>query len=278
MQFLEYRIPIIEREQIAAPNYSIPLDSEDPLFQEPLVRIEPLNIAFESYHAISHGDNPPYHRRIEGSRKDGWLRKTVAEKLVAVNVRLRPFGAELFILDAYRSMQCQRGLWNFFYQRARTEIENPTDEACARYALGYVRDPRKFDRADSRTFPAHATGASVDVTLRDIASGGLLNMGSEFEEIIDVSYNDYFERRLAEGVISQNDPRLQNRRLMHWAFSEEGFMNDPILFWHYDWGNQPFIKVKKALFPDAPKAAWYGYIDPPDWETEDAGLLMPEES
>ncbi len=274
---LDYQIPIIERHQIAAPHNNIPWDSNDVRFHEPLIRIEPYGIAFESYHARTDGKNSPYFRPIEGSHQEGWMRKTVTEKIVAVNAHLRPFGVEIIILDAYRCMECQNGLWKFFYQRGKAENPEFGDKECTDYALGYVRDPRLFDKADSRTFPVHLTGSSIDVTLRDLATGEWLDMGSKFEQIIAISYTDYFERQLAKGEIEKDDVRLLNRRLMDWAFTREGFLNDPILWWHYDWGNQPYVKVQTALYPDdAPKMAWYGPIDAPDWETEDASMLHVE--
>ena len=58
---------------------------------------------------------------------------------------------------------------------------------------------------------------------------------------------------------------------MDWALRSEDFLNDPILYWHYDWGNQIWIKVKNAIYGDAPAAAWYGYTPDPVWtvsETE----------
>ncbi len=273
---IDYQIPIVEREQINSSHHVIPLDSDDPKFNEPMVNLADYNIAFESYHAISDGSNAPYFKPIKGSRQEGWLRQTVAEKLLKVNDNLRPFGAELLIYDAYRSIECQQGLWEFFYERGRSEIPNASEDDCRQYALGYVRDPRIFDRQDTRTFPIHITGSSVDVVLKYLDSDELLDMGSAFEEIIDVSYTDYFERQLAEGLIEKDDIRLLNRRLMDWAFTEEGFLNDPILYWHYDWGNQLWIKVKKALHDSAPEAAWYGHIESPKWGVEDASLLLTE--
>lgn len=266
MNKLDYRIPIIDKDQISAPNYTIPWDCEDPRYNEAMVRIEPYGIAFESYHARSDGKNPPYYRRIEGSHEDGWLRKTFTEKLVEVNRHLQPFGVELMVLDAYRCMACQRGLWSYFYQRGLDENPDFDDRQCTDYALGYVRDPRQFSLQDSRTFPVHLTGAAIDVTLRYLDSGEWLDMGSKFEQIIPVSYTDYFERQLDQGLIDDDDPRLLNRRLLHWALTKEDIISDPILWWHYDWGDQPYVKVKTALQPNqAPTKAWYGPIDEPEW-------------
>ncbi len=250
---IDYRVPFIEREQISGSHHLIPVDDTNPLFHEPMVNLADYNIAFESYHAVSDGSNAPYFKAIQGSRQEGWLRKTYVEKLMQVNENLRPFGAELLILDAYRPIECQQGLWHFFYERGRSEIPNASEDDCRNYALGYVRDPRKFDKLDTRTFPIHITGSSVDVTLRDINTHQLLNMGSKFEEINPISKTDYFEHQLDKGLIEKDDIRLLNRRMLDWAFTKEDFLNDPILYWHYDWGNQIWIKVKKAITDTPPK-------------------------
>lgn len=273
MYDINYKIPLVDLTQIRAPHYQIPIDDQSPFFNEPLVNLKNYDLPFISWHAISDGSNPPYLKPIRGSRQEGWLRKTIAEKLERANHLLHPFDAELLILDAYRPIECQRGLWEFFYERGRAEIPNATDDDLRQYALGYVRDPRNFNKLDARTFPIHITGASIDVILRQRSTGRWMNMGSKFEEIIPASTTDYFERQLQQGLINENDERLWNRRLMDWALRSEDFLNDPILYWHYDWGNQIWIKVKNAIYGAAPEKAWYGYIGSPQWQVEEAQLL-----
>src|SRR5919199_1410471 len=263
MVALDYKIPIIDRHQYAGSYRNIPVDPDASLFHEPLIKLESVNVEFECYYAKTDGKNPPYYRPIEGSRQDVWSRKSVAEKLANVNNRLRPFGVELFVLDGYRPIECQRGLWNFYYAKAKQEMPNGSEQERRAHAKEHITEPEPFDPLDSRTWPTHTTGAAVDLTLRDLVSGKLVDMGSNFVEITDISYNDYFERQLAKGLINEDDKRLQNRRLLHWAMNQEGFLNDPFVFWHYDWGNQLYVKVRRALFADAPKAAWYGYVEPP---------------
>ena len=260
---LDHKIPIIEPEVYAGDYTVITFDRDDPRFRDPLVRLESVGVAYEAHHARDDGANWPYHRAIDGARKDMWLRKTAAENLARVNTRLAPFGAELFVLDGYRTIECQRGLWDFFCEEHALAVPGATEAACRDYALDHVFDPTPFDETDPSTWPAHTCGASVDLTLRDLATGAVLDMGVRFEDICPESANDYFERELIAGRIAPDDGRLWNRRLIHWAMSAEGFLNDPFVFWHYDWGNQLYIKVRRALFADAPKAAWYGYIGPP---------------
>lgn len=273
MYDIDYKIPLVDLTKIRAPHFQIPLDESSPLFHEPMVNLKHYDLPFLSWHAVTDGSNAPYGKPIAGSRQEGWLRKSIAEKLEKANRLLHRFDCELLILDAYRSIECQRGLWTFFYERGRETIPNATEEDCRQYALGYVRDPRNFDKKDARTFPIHITGSSIDVTLRRRSTGEWMNMGSKFEEIIDVSGTDYFERQLLQGNIADDDERLWNRRLMDWALRSEDFLNDPILYWHYDWGNQIWIKVKNAIYGDAPQAAWYGHIASPPWGVPEAQLL-----
>lgn len=265
MYAIDHRIPIIEPEVYADDYTTIAFDRADPRFGDPLVRLESVGVAYESHHARTDGGNWPYNRPVAGARKDMWLRKSAAEILARVNERLAPHGAELFVLDGYRPVECQRGLWDFFVEEG---ARNGAADSHA-YALEHVFDPRPFDEADPSTWPAHTCGASVDLTLRDAATHEIFDMGVRFEDICAASANDYFERQLLAGRIDADDRRLWNRRLIHWAMSAEGYLNDPFVFWHYDWGNQLYVKVRRALFADAPKAAWYGYTASPQSRERD---------
>jgi D-alanyl-D-alanine dipeptidase len=260
---LDYQIPVIDPNRYDGDYHEIPIDSTHPLFHEPLVRLDDFEVAYESHHARTDGKNWPYHRAVEGSRPEIWMRKTAAEKLARASGKLRAFGLELFILDGYHSIECHRGLWDFYYAEARRKKPGGSEIVWRNYAMQFVADPGPFDKSDPKTWHAHTTGGAVDLTLRDLRTGQVVDMGSRFEEISTVSYNDYFERRLAKGLIAKDDPRLWHRRLAHWAMQQEGFLNDPFVFWHYDWGNQLYVKTRTALFGNAPKAAWYGYIEAP---------------
>jgi len=258
-----HQVPITSPETFAAPYSDIPIDRNDPRGREPLVPLESVGVAFDSYYAKTDGTNPPFNQPIEGSRKDIWLRKSVAEKLARVNELLAPHEAELLVFDGHRTVSCQRGLWNFYYAKAK--YENPTghDHEHRARALQFIVDPAAFDANDSRTWPAHTNGAAVDLTLRDSVTRELLEMGAniEVDTDADVSSGDYFERELAAGHIDEDDVRLQHRRLLHWAMTREGLLNETAnVFWHYDWGNQIYIRASRAFLPNPPKAAWYGYI------------------
>jgi D-alanyl-D-alanine dipeptidase len=260
---VDHQVPITSLQMFAASYQDIPIDQNDPRGLEPLIRLDSVGVAFESYYAKTDGENPPFGIPIEGSRPDIWLRKSVAEKLARVNELLRPFEAELFVLDGHRTVACQQGLWKFFYGKAQRLNPGGSEQEHLTYVRQFVVDPASFDETDSRTWQAHMNGAAVDLTLRDSVTKELLDMGANFEEDSDndSSAGDYFERQLAAGLVDEDDLRLQNRRLLHWAMTREGLLNETAkVFWHYDWGNQSYVRASRAFLKDPPNAAWYGYI------------------
>jgi D-alanyl-D-alanine dipeptidase len=260
---IDHQVPITSPQMFSSPYLDIPIDTNDPRGREPLVPLESVGVAYESYYAKTDGKNPPFGRAIEGSRKDIWLRESVAEKLARVNELLRPFQAELFVLDGHRTVACQQGLWIFFYTRAKQQNPGGTDQEHRANARQFIVDPAAFDKSDSRTWPAHTNGAAIDLTLRDSVTRELLDMGANFEQDIEASIGDYFERQLAAGHIDESDIRLQNRRLLNWAMTREGLLNETAkVFWHYDWGNQIYVRASRAFLQNPPQAAWYGYIEP----------------
>ena len=260
---LDYAVPVIAPPLYAGSYASIPCDMTDPRWSEALVRLESVGVAYESHHAREDGGNWPYFAPVPGARQTVWLRASAATKLAKVNERLKPFGTELIVLDGYRSVACQKGLWDFYYAAAKQAMPGGTAAQWRRQAARHAADPEDFNENDPATWLAHSTGAAMDLSLRDRATGSYCDLGGRFEEIDDLAVTDYFERQLAAGAIAAGDTRLQYRRLLHWAMTSEGFENDPSVVWHYDWGNQLYVKTARALRADPPKAAWYGYIAPP---------------
>ena len=260
---LDYAIPIVDLGPMTADYASIPLDRSDPRHGEAMVPLDAFGIAFQSHHARDDGGNWPYHRPVPGARRDVWLRRTVTEMLLRVNRRLAPFGAEIVVLDGYRTMKCQHGMWDFFVANAERRMPDATAGERYELALESAVDPNNFDVEDPTTWPVHATGAAVDLTLRDRETHERFDLGGRFEDINSISAADYYEKELAAGRVASDHPHLWNRRLLHWAMTMEGFQNDPIVFWHYDWGSQLYVQVRKELGLEAPSAAWYGFIDEP---------------
>jgi D-alanyl-D-alanine dipeptidase len=262
---LKFKIPVFGWPANAGDYHNVPFDAADPRGAEPLVKLADHGIAGENYYARTDGQNWPYNQVIEGSLPDIWARRSIAEKLVSVNRILQPYGVELFVFDAYRPVECQKGLWKFFWAEAARLKPNADEAELRDYVLNYVSDPSLFDAANARTWPVHACGGAVDLTLRKIGSGDVLDMGARFDEMDPVVYSDALERKLVAHTIAADDPRLWNRRLLHWAMTQEGFINYPFEFWHFNFGDQMYALHARLLGrADAPEAAWYGYIPPPE--------------
>jgi len=146
-----YEIPIIEPALYAGNYTAVPVDMADPRWNEALVRLDSVGVAYDSYHARKDGTNWPYCRPLAGALPDVWLRASVAAMLARVNDRLKPFGAELVVLDGYRTLACQRALWDFFYTQAVHAAPPGTPSIWRKMAARHAADPRDFKDDDPTT-------------------------------------------------------------------------------------------------------------------------------
>jgi zinc D-Ala-D-Ala dipeptidase len=254
-------IPIVDWRSNAGAYGNVPVDPGDPRSADPLVRIGAFGIAGQSFYAREDGDNWPYCAKIEGSLRELWCRRLVAQKLKRANEFLNARGFELYVWDAYRPIACQTGLWEFFSALAP---QNASEEDRRAFVLNYVSDPTRFNRRDPTTWPSHSTGAAVDLTLRDLKTRELCDMGARFDEASSISHSDAYERLLHDVATEDVVSICNNRRLLHFAMREQGFVNYPLEFWHFDWGNQMYVHNLRLLSGRAPEQAWYGYIESPE--------------
>lgn len=276
-------IPVLNWSQTTSSYRDIPFDSAHSRANEPLVDLSDYNIAGESYYARKDGKNTPYNKPLDGSLRQIWVRQSIADMLGEVNKLLAPYEVEIFALDGYRTIACQQALWNFFDEYISQNMPHAPREEQIKALLSYVSDPRGFDANDSTTWPVHSTGGAIDVTLRALKSGVLCDMGAEFDTMSEVSHSDYFERALESGEITETEPALMNRRVLHWAMKKAGFVNYPLEFWHFDWGDRMYVKnldlltqmgygYEKTGFEktgyeksgtERPQKAWYGTLPAP---------------
>jgi D-alanyl-D-alanine dipeptidase len=173
--------------------HDIPIRSDHPLSGEALADVAEYGLASESYYARADGWNPPYYRPMPGALGAVWCRRSVAAALARVNASVARYGLRVFLLDAYRPVALQRSLWDFFMERARGQVADPTEENRRRFVGRYWSDPSKFDPDDFRTWPTHATGGAVDLTLQRVATGEFLYMGGIFDDTAEVSHTRFYE-------------------------------------------------------------------------------------
>ena len=261
----EFSIPILDWASNAGGYSHVPIDVRDVRAIDALVRVHQCGIASESFYARTDGGNDPYNAPIDGSLPDVWCRSSVAEKLAEVNRRLRMFGKELFVWDAYRPIATQQGLWSHWEEKTVRRMPAATPDQVRDKVLEYVSDPRSFRRDNSTTWPVHSSGGAVDLTTRSLDTGELDDMGCGFDQMGDICHSDHFERLALKQHGEAVSVSLNARRLLHWAMNSEGFVNYPPEYWHFDWGDQMYVHHLSLLTEQAPSAAWYGYIDSPTY-------------
>ncbi len=247
----------------AADYRAIAFDRSDPRWLEPLVDLGGEGLPVEAWYARRDGGNPPYGRPIAGAVETVYARSSVARLLRTADDSVRSLGLRIKTLDAWRPVETQQGLWDFFEDkitRERPDLDSAGVEAIVRT---FVSDPRRFRVDDETTWPIHSTGGSVDVVLVDGKTGAMLDHGADFDEASEHSYTDHYERLLAEGSIDGADIRLINRRILVNAMVNAGFTNYSYEFWHFDYGTQLHVlTLQRAGLADAAMKAWYGTTRP----------------
>ncbi len=244
----------------------VKVDRESELFHEELCCLNDMGLSVASYYAATDGLNVPYNRSIKGALEKVYCRRSIATKLIQVNSFIKQFGLLLHIWDAFRPIDCQKALWDYFMQQAKTRLHNPSEQECYDYVSKYCSDPNRFNPDDSATWPTHLTGGAVDLTLKRASTGELLFMGGIFDDSTEASHTDYFERlaqqatkKGAVGLPPSSEEALKNRRILYHAMVTHGFSNYAYEWWHYDWGNQFWI-VNAPSCPEEqrPEKAYYG--------------------
>jgi outer membrane protein assembly factor BamB len=140
-----------------------------------------------------------------------FLRRKVAESLVAAQRSLAEKGLGLKVWDGYRPHSVQYRMWE--------KAPFP----------GYVGDPKFGSK--------HNRGAAVDVTLIDLKTGRELEMPTPYDEFTPRAHRDYF--KLSPEVAA-------NRKTLQDAMRANGFMTIESEWWHFDhrdWSRFPLADL-----------------------------------
>ncbi|MBB3113222.1 D-alanyl-D-alanine dipeptidase [Paenibacillus phyllosphaerae] len=188
----------------------------------------------------------PYYQQcgIPRALDDVWLREGAAQRLLQA-LELLPAAYKLVLYDGWRPLAVQRYLYDDFKAKLMREHPSVTGEALDRLVAQYVSLPN----TDPRNPSPHLTGGSIDLGLAD-ADGRELDMGSPFDDFTDRSNTSYYETH----DVAQGGRYRELRRLLYHVLTEVGFTNYHKEWWHFDYGNQFWAKVKGDT------DAVYGYI------------------
>jgi D-alanyl-D-alanine dipeptidase len=149
-------------------------------------------------------------RDLYGQLDCAWLHRQAAAGLEQAAARLAETapGHRLLVLDALRPHRVQIELWDFLDGTGLRQ---------------YVADPARGS--------IHSFGMALDATLVD-ADGRELDMGSAFDEMIELSHPKLEARHLASGALTQAQHRA--RELLRGALGAGGFRGIDNEWWHFE--------------------------------------------
>lgn len=168
-------------------------------------------------------------RVVDGYEADvSLLTRKTAEALCAVQSVLIEKGLGLIVLDAYRPLRAVKDFASWYrqpagdYELERKSLHYPQLEKTDLVRLGYAPE----------TVSRHCFGHAVDVSLIDLQTGQLLNMGSIFDFFGPASHHP---EATAE-IVGQE--AFSNREILKNAMEQQGFVSYPYEYWHYDFHEQ----------------------------------------
>lgn len=147
-------------------------------------------------------------------------RKTVVEKIYRATSIL-PDEYSLLICDAYRSTAYQQERWNQRIAEVKAAFPNATLKEIETKAARFTARPTGVGSG-------HQAGAAVDVTLGN-RFGEPLDLGTAVKAMNELSPTE------AHGL---NAVQRNNRRILLDAMCESGFINYPLEWWHYCYGDR----------------------------------------
>ncbi|MFQ5688057.1 MAG: M15 family metallopeptidase [Candidatus Scalindua sp.] len=191
-------------------------------------------------------DSRYYKERYSNAMKECYVRETVARQLCKASEMLQP-GWKIVIFDAWRPVELQLQI----FEKYKTKLKNKYPEYPEHRLNQEVQRYISFPSSNLTCPSPHVSGGAVDLSLRD-DSGKNLDMGTEFDAFCEESYTCYYELKLEQGgeLTHQEQIRLENRRILYHTLTRVGFTNFPEEWWHFDYGNQFWarIKGKEAIY------------------------------
>lgn len=266
-EFISTPIPSMKERLALKEGYrDIRIDTSDPRFTEPLVRIREFGISGQSYYSRPNALSEHPFRNVESEPE---LRASVVEALVRINDNLKHpritelFGGEveLFVEEGARHKDVQAKLYSIEIpdllrrnnpEFTEEEIKSRRDQIIAYPTIDALR-------------PApHATGGAFDVSLRykqttgNYVEGAAVWMGYRDGDTGDVITPDYFEVLASSDTsdkIAQRNRRLFYRIMTGELFNEPtGFEVNPTELWHWSIGDQMWAALSQ-------KTPYYGAAD-----------------
>lgn len=187
---------------------------------------------------------PMYFQQGISSDDACWMRRTLAEKLMAARAHL-PESWNFKVWDAFRKMAVQQRLYDDLYKKLEQENGAWDDAQIHRSVREFVSEPTK----DPLNAAPHNTGGAVDLTLID-DQGQEIDMGTPFDHFeIEAHTMHYKEAKPGTPEAKWHE----NRMILYEALTKEGLFNYPEEWWHFSYGDREWASNlgTDILYPSA---------------------------
>ncbi len=154
------------------------------------------------------------------------ISKEAASALLNVSQELESQGYVLKIFDAYRP-QC--AVQHFVSWAADTK-----DTRMKQYFYPNVAKSSLFSQGYIARKSGHSRGATVDLTLFDLATGKEVDMGGPFDYFGELSHPDY------KGITTE---QYNNRMILRNTMKKYGFKPCGTEWWHFTLANEPYPRT-----------------------------------
>lgn len=188
---------------------------------------------------------------IYKDKKNSFLRKEVAEKLIKVAKIFNKKGFILSLESSYRSLDEQKRRFIKRYKEMKRKFPKKTKVELLQLSNIYT--------GGIPILSAHTAGAAVDVTLLN-KKGKLLNFGASYRhgDIESVTEYPYLPKKI-----------IENRKILKKGMEKYGFVNYPFEYWHYSIGDVCATYLSKK------KYAKYG---PVNYDFKNKKLIFPKQT
>lgn len=186
---------------------------------------EPL-VDLKNQTVIAYGPSPEVPNNTDYTN----MRQTVYEKLIKAQSAL-PEGLKFCLYEGYRSLSLQDKLFKARYLKVQNLQPEWSYDQIFEEATKFISPLINMD--ESKNIPPHSTGGAIDVYLID-ETGKMVDMG--------IQIKDWMED--TDGSLSQTDSHHISAKAQHYrnimskALSTVGFINYPMEYWHWSYGDR----------------------------------------
>lgn len=163
-----------------------------------------------------------------------YVRETVGLMLSQAQ-SLLPKGIKIKIIDGFRPIEAQEKIFAQVYSQIKKRNSQKTEKEILKETEKMVANPK--------TVPPHTTGGAVDVTL--VKGKKDMKMGTRINALTPKAATD-------DQAISRE--AQNNRKLLKKVMKKVGFVNYPLEWWHFSYGDRMWACYKRK------KQALYGSV------------------